>query len=88
MNKRLMQRELRKEMLRLQAQQCRQILAREVQLLAPEGSAALAGSGSTAVLTGAQLLASALLPSRWRKWLVYGLAIGKMALAFSRRATP
>ena len=85
MNQRMMRRELRKEMLRLQAEQCRQILARELRLLAPVDSAAATGSGSSALLTGAQLFASALLPGRWRKWLVYGLALGKMALAFSRR---
>lgn len=86
MNKRMMRRELRKEMLRLQAAQCRQILAQELQVLAPTERVATAGSGGAAILTGAQLLASALLPSRWRKWLVYGLTLGKMALALSRRS--
>ncbi len=83
MDKRKVDRELRKELLCLQAAQHRQTLAREWRQIVP-GELGLVASES-ALLSGTQWLLAALPQGRWRKWLVFGLAAGRMALAFSRK---
>lgn len=84
MNRRKVKRDLRKELLCLQAVQHRQALAREWHRIVP-GELGLVASES-ALLSGAQWLLAALPQGRWRKWLVFGLALGRMALAFSRKS--
>lgn len=84
MNRRKLDRALRKELLLLQAAQYRQKLAEDLQVLVPGGASAEGVAAGSTLLAGTQWLASVLPPGRWRKWLVYGLTIGRMALAFSR----
>lgn len=90
MSRRVLNRELRKELLRLQSEQYRQALAREAQVFAPflktPGVAAAGGTaGASAWMARIPLLAAVLLPNRWRRWLAIGLAISKFMLLFSRK---
>jgi len=90
MSRRVLNRELRKEFLRLQSEQYRQILAREAQAFSPllkKPDAAASGSmtAGSAWIARIPLLAAALLPNRWRKLLAIGLAIRKIVLLFSRQ---
>ncbi len=81
-----LRRQLRKELLLLQAEQHRQSLAQEVgkfvrfsyMLSHPQTVA----DGGASWAERAQWLLSLVLPNRWRKFLVYGLALRKMAQAF------
>ncbi len=93
MNRRILNRELRKELLRLQSEQYRRALAEEFRAIAPLWRAPDATDDSGAAVTGSvllsklPLLAATLLPSRWRKWLTYGLALGKVMLVFHASRT-
>lgn len=88
MNPQRMRRQFRKELLQLQAEQHRQGLARELEPLMQLGKT-LSGSstteGATSLGERIQTLLALLLPDRWRKLLVYALALRKMARAFATR---
>ena len=91
MSKRKLNRELRKELLRLQSEQFRRELAQECRVFAPlwqssDAAAADSAQCGSGWLGKASLLATILLPSRWRKWVTYGLALGQIALVFSRKS--
>ncbi|MBS1155063.1 MAG: hypothetical protein H6R07_987 [Proteobacteria bacterium] len=90
MNRRVLNRELRKELLRLQSEQYRQALTREVQgfasfLKAPDATASGGSACGSAWMARIPLLAAVLLPNRWRRWLAIGLAVSKFMLLFSRQ---
>ncbi len=89
MNAHRLRRQLRKELLLLQAEQHRQSLAQELgafvrfsRILFPS---ATAERGAASWAERGQLLLPLLMPSRWRKYLVYALALKKLAQAFSTR---
>ncbi len=84
MNKRKLNRVLRKELLLLQAAQYRQRLAEDLRAFVPSSVSSDAMGNGSAMLIGSQLLASILPQGRWRKWLIYGLAVSRIALAVSR----
>ena len=79
MNHRQMQRALRKELLRLQAEQHRQGLADACQLFR-QSVAGVGGSESPAEswTERVQFLLSMVLPQRWRKVLIYGVMLKKL----------
>ncbi|MDR3412792.1 MAG: hypothetical protein P4L87_17900 [Formivibrio sp.] len=89
MIRRKLKRDLRKELLLLQSEQYRRGLAQDLRLFAPlwQGPkpATEGEHGSSVWLNRIPLLAAVLLPKRWRKLLALGLAIGKVALVFSKQ---
>lgn len=84
MNRRMLDRTLRKELLLLQAAQYRQRLTEDLRVLVPGAASADEAAAGSTLLAGTRWLVSVLPSGRWRKWLVYGLTIGRVALALSR----